>query len=56
MLKLAEHILDTKAADFDPKQFEDSYENAVIELLRQKQAGKVVTGKAERDRPATSST
>jgi DNA end-binding protein Ku len=47
MLKLAEHILDTKAADFDPNQFEDSYENAVIELLRQKQAGKVVKGKAE---------
>ena len=47
MLKLAEHILDTKASDFDPNQFEDSYENAVIELLRQKQAGKVVKGKAE---------
>jgi DNA end-binding protein Ku len=39
MLKLAEHILDSKAADFDPATFEDQYEAAVIELLKRKQAG-----------------
>jgi len=39
MLKLAEHILDTKKADFDPSQFEDHYESALVELLRKKQAG-----------------
>ena len=39
MLKLAEHILDTKKADFDPSQFEDHYETALAELLRKKQAG-----------------
>ena len=39
MLKLAEHILETKRADFDPSKFEDRYETAVIELLRKKQAG-----------------
>ena len=39
MLKLAEHILDTKKADFDPSQFEDRYESALVELLRKKQAG-----------------
>jgi DNA end-binding protein Ku len=39
MLKLAEHILETKAADFDPSKFEDHYENALVEMLRQKQAG-----------------
>jgi DNA end-binding protein Ku len=39
MLKLAEHILDTKKADFDPAQFEDHYETALTEMLRQKQAG-----------------
>jgi DNA end-binding protein Ku len=39
MLKLAEHILDTKKADFDPSQFEDHYETALVELLRKKQAG-----------------
>ena len=39
MLKLAEHILDTKKGDFDPSAFEDHYETALIELLRKKQAG-----------------
>jgi DNA end-binding protein Ku len=39
MLKLAEHILQTKAADFDPAQFVDHYEEAVVEMLKKKQAG-----------------
>jgi DNA end-binding protein Ku len=39
MLKLAEHILDTKKGDFDPAAFEDHYETALVELLRKKQAG-----------------
>src|ERR1043166_9588917 len=39
MLKLAEHILETKKSDFDPAQFEDEYENALVEMLRKKQAG-----------------
>jgi DNA end-binding protein Ku len=39
MLKLAEHILDTKAGEFDPSQFEDHYETALVEMLRKKQAG-----------------
>jgi len=39
MLKLAAHIVDTKAAHFDPKAFEDRYETALTELLRNKQAG-----------------
>jgi DNA end-binding protein Ku len=39
MLKLAEHILQTKAADFDPSQFVDRYEDAIVEMLRKKQAG-----------------
>jgi DNA end-binding protein Ku len=38
MLKLAEHILETKAGDFDPSQFNDRYEEAVLELIRKKQA------------------
>jgi DNA end-binding protein Ku len=40
MRDLAGHIIDTKAADFDPGRFEDRYENAVIELIRAKQGGK----------------
>jgi DNA end-binding protein Ku len=39
MLKLAEHILDSKAVDFDPSKFVDRYEVALVELLREKQAG-----------------
>jgi hypothetical protein len=39
MLKLAEHILQSKAADFDPSQFVDRYEEAVVEMLKKKQAG-----------------
>src|SRR6266542_884706 len=39
MIELAEHILDTKAGHFDPSEFEDRYETAVVEMLKQKQAG-----------------
>jgi DNA end-binding protein Ku len=39
MLKLAEHILETKASDFDPSEFVDRYEEAVVEMLKKKQAG-----------------
>ena len=39
MRQLASHILDTKAGHFDPSIFEDRYENALIDLLKSKQAG-----------------
>jgi DNA end-binding protein Ku len=39
MRQLASHILETKAGHFDPSSFEDRYENALIELLKTKQAG-----------------
>src|SRR5215468_9338829 len=39
MLKLAAHIVETKAGHFDPKAAEDHYEKALIELLKNKQAG-----------------
>jgi DNA end-binding protein Ku len=39
MVQLAEHILDTKAGHFDPAEFEDRYETAVVEMLKRKQAG-----------------
>jgi len=40
MLKLAEHIVETKLGDFDPNEFVDHYQNAVVELIKQKQSGK----------------
>ena len=47
MLKLAEHILESKEADFDPSQFVDHYEAAVVEMLKKKQEGIVMPkGKA----------
>src|SRR5262245_37986857 len=52
MLKLAEHILDSKAADFDPSTFEDRYENALTEMLRKKQAGLPVPKEVPAARPA----
>jgi DNA end-binding protein Ku len=39
MMKLADHIVDGKATDFDPSQFHDRYEDAVVELIRAKRAG-----------------
>lgn len=39
MRQLASHILETKAGHFDPSSFEDRYENALVELLKTKQAG-----------------
>jgi len=42
MSELAGHIIDTKSSHFDPSKFEDHYENALVELLRRKQAGRVI--------------
>ena len=42
MLKLAEHILDTKKDEFDPATFVDRYEEAVVKMLQKKQSGVVV--------------
>jgi DNA end-binding protein Ku len=41
MRDLAAHIIAGKAGHFEPASFEDRYENALIELLRRKQAGVV---------------
>ena len=50
MLKLAQHILETKEADFDPSQFVDHYEEAVVEMLKKKQAG-LATPKGKASEP-----
>ena len=39
LLALAEHILKTKEARFDPTKFVDRYEQAMLELLEKKRAG-----------------
>ncbi|MGC1712861.1 MAG: Ku protein, partial [Methyloceanibacter sp.] len=51
MLKLAEHILQSKTADFDPAQFVDHYEEAVVKMLKKKQAGMPVSREHATPRP-----
>jgi DNA end-binding protein Ku len=53
MVELAEHILETKTGHLDPAEFEDRYETAVTEMLKQKQAGLPPTKEAEVAPPAT---
>lgn len=52
MLDLAGHIIETKSAHFEPDQFEDRYENAVIELVRSKEAGRPATLPEAQPRPS----
>ncbi|HZY12760.1 MAG TPA: Ku protein [Beijerinckiaceae bacterium] len=40
MLDLASHIIDTKVGHFDPSEFKDRYQDAVVDLIRAKRAGK----------------
>jgi DNA end-binding protein Ku len=51
MLKLAERILQSKATDFDPSQFVDHYEDAVVGMLKKKQAGLPVSPEHAAPRP-----
>jgi DNA end-binding protein Ku len=48
MLDLATHIVGTKTGEFDPKKFQDQYEDAVKELLKKKQAGEKIEVPKER--------
>ncbi len=51
MLELASHIVETKAGHFEPDKFDDRYEDALKELIRQKQSGKPIE-RPERQEPA----
>ncbi len=42
MLDLATHIVNTRSGHFDPSQFQDRYENALIDLLKKKEAGEKI--------------
>ncbi len=43
MLSIAEVIIDRKLGHFEPEKFTDRYEEAVVSMLRAKQAGQVFT-------------
>jgi DNA end-binding protein Ku len=45
MLDLAKHIVNQKAADFEPERFEDHYEEALTELINAKRQGKTISAK-----------
>ena len=52
MIELASHILDTKAAHFDPSKFKDEYEDALKALVRRKAAGKPLKVAEGEERPS----
>ena len=51
MVQLAGHILDTKAAHFDPGKFKDEYETALRTLVRRKAAGKPAKAAEPEEKP-----
>jgi DNA end-binding protein Ku len=51
-IRLAQHIIDTKRGAFDPAEFEDRYENAVVEMLKAKQAGRPAPKQHAAERPS----
>jgi DNA end-binding protein Ku len=48
MMDLARHIVEQKAGHFQPEKFEDRYENALKELLKNKQSGEKITPAMQR--------
>lgn len=47
MLDLARHIVNQKTGTFDPENFEDHYEAALVDLINRKRAGQPITPKAK---------
>ncbi len=52
MIELAGHILDSKAAHFDPSKFKDEYETALKALVRRKAAGKPIRTAEREEKPS----
>lgn len=51
LLDLASHIIDTKKGRFQPEEFKDRYQDAVVALIRAKQEGRPLPGE-ETERPS----
>ncbi|MBN9083372.1 MAG: Ku protein [Rhizobiales bacterium 62-17] len=47
MVKIAEHILESKESSFDPSKFKDRYETALRALVKRKASGKTIVAKEE---------
>ena len=52
MLDLATHIIGRKMAHFDPKRFEDRYQNALLELIEAKRTHQPVKSSAPASKPS----
>ena len=52
LLDLASHIIDTKAGKFQPEDFKDRYQDAVVALIRAKQEGRPPPGVTGSERPS----
>ena len=52
MVKLAEHILESKAGHFDASKFKDQYETALRKLVKRKAAGKTIEAPEEGRSPS----
>jgi len=51
MKELAAHIVDSKASHFNPAEFEDHYETALVEMLQARQAGQILSPPTEEVTP-----
>jgi DNA end-binding protein Ku len=47
MLDLAKHIVEQKSASFEPDNFEDHYEAALVDLINKKRSGVQIAAKAQ---------
>jgi len=52
MIELASHILESKAAHFDPSKFKDEYETALKALVRRKASGKTIKVEEREEKPS----
>jgi DNA end-binding protein Ku len=52
MVSLASHILQTKAATFDPGKFKDEYETALRKLVQRKAKGHTIEAPAAEEKPS----
>jgi DNA end-binding protein Ku len=51
-LKMAQQLIDTLSADFDPSKYKDEYRERVLELIEKKAAGEEIAVQPEAEEPA----
>ena len=51
-LKMAQQLIDSLSADWDPDRFHDEYRERVLDLIERKAAGEEITVQAEAEEPA----